>query len=226
MGLKRVLIVIVASLGGVSFAAMGQMPVAPASPVPSDGLVRVQSGGFDEFYVRPKSDLASYRKVIIEPAHVSMQRGWLKSVNSTRDVTRWITSMDMGRITDAATTSMSSAVATAFRGRGYEIVAAPGPGVLRLSPIVPDLWVNAPDVQPADPARYASVDAGDATLILEARDSVSGALLARVVDRNTARQTFHLNRTTTTSNVFWFETMFGSWATRCAKEFEAAQVMP
>src|SRR5207245_3442819 len=147
MGLKRVLIVIVASLGGVSFAAMGQMPVAPASPVPSDGLVRVQSGGFDEFYVRPKSDLASYRKAIIEPAHVSMQRGWLKSVNSTRDVTRWITSMDMGRMTDAATTSMSSAVATAFRGRGYDIVAAPGPGVLRFSPIVPALWSAHPGDQ-------------------------------------------------------------------------------
>ncbi|HKE40545.1 MAG TPA: DUF3313 family protein [Casimicrobiaceae bacterium] len=222
MSTKTSFIALILGICSVPFAAQAQAPV----PMSSDGMVAVQSTSFDEFYLRPKTDLASYRKVIVEPAQVSMQKGWLKSINGTRDVTRWLTQTDVRGIVDAANTAMSSSVATAFKGRGYEVATVAGPGVLRLLPSVPDLWVNAPGIAPYDPARYASVDAGDATLILEARDSVSGTLLARVVDRRTARQTFRLNQTTTASNYFWFETMSDRWATNVAREFEAVQVQP
>jgi len=223
MRFQALLILSTAALGA-AFAAVAQVPAMGA--MTSDGLARVESAGFDEFYLRPKTDLAGYRKVMVDPAQVSMKQGWLKHINSTKDVTRWITAMDVKRIIDGANQTLEGSVTRAFRGRGYEISTAPGPGVLRLSPSVPDLWLNAPDIQAADPARFASVDAGDATLILEARDSVSGAVLARVVDRNTARQTFRLNPTTTTSNVFWFQMIFESWATKCAREFEAVQAQP
>jgi hypothetical protein len=222
MSTKTSFIALILGICSVPLAALAQAP----APMSSDGMVMVQSTSFDEFYLRPKTDLASYRKLIIEPAQVAMHKGWLKSVNATHDVTRWITPMEVRRIVDGANVAMNSAVATAFKGKGYEVTSSAGPGVLRLSPSVPDLWVNAPAIEPYDPARYASVDSGDATLILEARDSVSGELLARVVDRRTARQTFRLNQTTTASNEFWFETMFERWATNCAKEFEAVQVQP
>jgi len=223
MSIKTSFIALILGICSVPSAALAQTPV----PASSDGLAMVGSTSFDEFYLRPKTDLSSYQKVIIEPAQVSLHKGWLKSINGTKDVTRWILPMEVRPIVDAANASMTGAVATAFRGRGYEITTTAGPGVLRLSPSVPDLWLNASAIEPYDPARYATgMDAGNATMILEARDSVSGALLARVVDRTTARQTFRLNQTTTTSNYFWFDTMFERWATNCAKEFQAVQALP
>ena len=97
MGFKTFFVFWVTSL--TAFAALGQVPAAGPT---SDGLVRVQSAMFDELYVLPKTDLASYRKVTIDPAQVSMHQGWLKSINASKDVTRWLTAMDVRRITDAA----------------------------------------------------------------------------------------------------------------------------
>jgi uncharacterized protein DUF3313 len=217
--MRKLLLILCAT----TFWATNFSAAQSVGPAASDGLVAIPSKKLDQVYLLPKGEVATYRKVMIDPAQVSMQKGWLKSVNDMRDVTRWILGQDVRRITEAASVTMGSAVADGFKSQGYEIVTQPGPGVLRLSPSVPDLWVNAPDVQAADPARFLSVDAGTATLILEARDSVSGKLLGRIVDRDTARQTFRLNRTTTASNVFWFEALVRWWATNCAKEFMTAQ---
>ena len=66
------------------------------------------------------------------------------------------------------------------------------------------------------PAVYAgrlfNVDAGDATLILEVRDSANGTLLARVVDRGTARElSSRINPAFAVTNQFWFDAMFRQW---------------
>ena len=124
---------------------------------------------------------------------------------------------------------MQSAVAEAFKARGYEIAAAPGPGVLRLSPTITELYVNAAEnLATGGTTKSFTKDAGEATLILEARDSVSGTLLGRVVDHRTARdskgtQIGDVRRTTSVSNNFWFDATFRRWATTCAKAFEASK---
>jgi hypothetical protein len=139
-------------------------------------------------------------------------------------VSRWLVPSDAQRITDAAAGAMQIAVAQAFTAKGYETVAEPGPGVLRLSPRVADLYVNAPDTY--DPGIQIGVthdDAGTATMVLEARDAVTGTLLGRVVDHGTASEVRRFNRATTVSNNFWFEAVFRQWAQNCAKELEAAR---
>src|SRR5215471_19894385 len=103
MSTKTSFIALILGICSVPFAAQAQAPV----PMQSDGMVTVQSTSFDEFYLRPKTDLASYRKVIIEPAQVAMHKGWLKSINGTRDVTRWITPMEVRRIVDGANGAMN-----------------------------------------------------------------------------------------------------------------------
>ena len=138
----------------------------PTGPVGSDGLVTLQASKLDEFSVRPNADLASYRKVIIDPAQVEFRKGWLKAINATRDLSRWLTASDQQQIADNAAASLNNTIADAFKSRGYEIVTAPGPGVLRVAPRVTELYVNAPDVPASSPARLFNVDAGDATLAL------------------------------------------------------------
>ena len=198
--------------------------VAPshAEPAPiGDELMAWVSKNFDEVYIRPDADLAAYHKVIIDQAQVGFQKGWLKYMNSTRQPSRWLVRDDEQQITDDFTAGMARAFTDVFKARGYELVERPAPAVLRLTPTVTDLFLNAPDVQSASPSRTFSVDTAEATLTLEARDAVTGTVLARFVDRSTARELRRLNRTTSVTNLFWMEALSRQWATNSIKEFEA-----
>jgi hypothetical protein len=191
--------------------------------------VSVRSWNLDELYLRPNADLASYRKVVIDPVQVAFRSDWNKDFVDPHASIRRLTQDDVRRIAEETASTLQSAVAEAFKARGYEVAAAPGPGVLRLSPSVTDLYVNAAEnLATGGTTKSFTKDAGEATLVLEARDSVSGTLLGRVVDRRTAHETkgtqiSDVRRTTTVSNTFWFDTMFRRWAATCAKEFETAK---
>jgi hypothetical protein len=77
------------------------------------------------------------------------------------------------------------------------------------------MYVNAPDsVTTAPQNRVYTVDAGEATLVLEFRDSASGALLARVTDRGTASisGSSRLTRTSSIASRGEFDDLFRAWA--------------
>ena len=220
MKLQALLLFSIVSLGSTAFAAPG-----PAAPVMHDGLVPVQSRNLDKFYVRPDANLAGYRKVMIDPVQVEFSKEWYGSVNDGRYVAR-ISSEDARRIADETTSNAGSIVADAFRARGYEIATAPGADVLRLSPRVTELYVNAPDVFPPGVTRSFARDAGEATLVLEARDAVSGTLLAVIVDHGTAQDMMRFTRATNVSNAFWFEGLYKRWAANSVAELEAIKNRP
>jgi hypothetical protein len=205
--LKAYLVVLMATVGGASLAA----PYAANAPVSYEGLVAVQSRNVDKLYVRPNADLAQYPRVMIDPATVEFSKEWDKSVNDPRYVTR-VRPEDARRVADETTADLVSILADALRARGYQIVTAPGPGVLRLSPHVTDLYVNAPDIFPPGRTRSFARDAGEATVTLEARDASNGTLLAVVADHGTAQDMLRLSRATNVSNTFWFNGMFRRFA--------------
>ena len=206
MDLNRYLLVLIAALGGTAVAAQ------PAATAPAyDGLVVVQSRNLDRMYVRPNVDIARYQKVMIDPVTVAYSKEWDRSVNDPRYTTR-IRPEDARRIADETTANLVSILADALKARGYEVVTAPGPGVLRLSPHVTDLYVNAPDVFPPGRTRSYARDAGEATVTLEARDASNGTLLAVVSDHGTAQDMLRLSRATNVTNTFWFDGMFRRFA--------------
>ncbi len=206
------------SLGWAAFAA----PSDAARPATHDGLVPVESRSLDELYLRPNADFADYRTVLIDPVQVEFRKDWNRDNDNTRRVARRISPADVRRIAEETASSLGSIVAEAFKARGYEIAAGPGPGVLRLSPRVTDLYINAPDVLPPGRTKSFVRNAGEATLSFDARDAVTGALLGRVVDRETGHRTAELTRATGASNAFWFDAMFRQWAASSAEEFAAS----
>jgi hypothetical protein len=208
MKLKAYLVVIIAALGGATALAAPYGATAPAS---YDGLVAVQTRNLDKLYVRPNADLARYQAVMIDPVTVEFSKDWNRSVNDPRYTTR-IRPEDAQRIADQTTGSVGDILAAALTQRGYQIVTAPGPGVLRLSPHVTDLYVNAPDVFPPGVTRSFARDAGEATVTLEARDATNGTLVAVISDHATAQDMLRLSRATDVSNAFWFEGMFKRFA--------------
>src|SRR5467141_1759086 len=222
MNLRTLFIVCVAVLGGTAFAAEPQT----ASRARDEGLVAVQSRNLDELYLRPNADLAAYRKVLIEPVRAEVSSDWQKNLNYTRNVSRWVGPDDAQRIAADVAATLESTLAETYKARGYEIAAAPEPGVLRLSASIADLYVNAPDRFSPWTVKTFTRDAGQATLLLEARDAVSGALLARVVHHGIAREISRINPASDVSNRFWFDTLFRRWTADCIAEFEAGRNRP
>ncbi|HEX3632779.1 MAG TPA: DUF3313 family protein [Casimicrobiaceae bacterium] len=208
MKLNAYLVVIMAALGGATAMAA---PYGATAPAGYDGLVAVQSRKLDAVYVRPNADLARYQQVMIDPVTVQFSKEWDRSVNDPRYVTR-IGPEDARRIADETTANLGGILADALKARGYQIVTAPGPGVLRLSPHVTDLYVNAPDVFPPGRNRSFARDAGEATVTLEARDAANGALVAVVSDHATAQDMLRLSRANNVTTTFWFDGMFKRFA--------------
>lgn len=227
MNLKTLLMWTIALVASTTFVA----PPGSAAPASSDGLIAALSRNLDEVYLQPGADLSAYKKVIVEPGQAALAKNWLKDMNATRSVQRWLIPEDAQRITDEAASSLAPVITDVFKARGYEIVSAPGPGVLRLTPSVTDLFVNAPDVTSPGIQRAFVRDGGQATLHLDARDAVTGTLVARIVDRSTAREVLapatsagqlRSNRATDVSNLFWFEALYRQWAGYCAKALGSA----
>jgi len=190
-----------------------------------EGLVPVQSRNLDKFYVRPNADLAGYNKVLIDPVQVEFSKNWWGSVNDPRYVPR-IRPEDAQRIANETTANVGGIVADAFKARGYEIATAPGAGVLRVTPRVTELYVNAPDVFPPGVTRSFARQAGEATLVLEARDAESGTLLAVIIDHGAAQDTLRFTQATQVSNTFWFDGLYKRWAANSVAELQAAKSRP
>ena len=187
-----------------------------------EGLVRVKSRQFDAVHLLPKADFRGYTKVMLDPAQVAFARNWLRDVNrSETELSRRTTRQDADRIADEARAGFGESLANAFRNAGYAVVAAPGADVLRLSPRIVDLYVTAPARLTSSPGtRVYTANAGEGTLVLDFRDSTTGAVLGRATDRRTAgdRGSFDgqgnpsLSITSTISNRGDFTAMFGTWA--------------
>jgi hypothetical protein len=219
MKLQTLLIFSIVTFGGATFAA----PVPPM--MRDDGLVRVQSINLDKVYLRPNANLAGYRKVMIDPVQTEFSKDWLGNVNDPRYVAR-LRDEDVQRIRDQTTSNVDGIVADAFLKRGYQIATAPAPDVLRLSPRVTELYVNAPDVFPPGITRAFTRDAGEATLVLEARDAVSGTLVAVFVEHGTATDMMRLSRATNVSSEFWFDGFYKRWAAGSVAELESIKNRP
>lgn len=214
----RALIVFpIAMIAGAALSAPGPRQTA------QEGLVAVHSGNLDELYLRHDANLAAYRRVMIDPVRVEFDKGWLRYA---RDGIRPVGEENVKRIAEDIAADAQASIAEAFRAGGFEIVGAPGPGVLRLSPRVADLYINAPDRLPPWREKTFTREAGQAVLLLEARDSASDTVIGRVVHRGTAQQMGRFTWANDASNRIWFDALIKRWAANCAAEFMAGASRP
>jgi len=198
--------------GAVTFASAvlaGEVSMPPEMA----GLVPVKARNLDSVYLLPNTDFNKYRKVIIDPAEVAFHKDWMSNINRNQR-SRRINEDDAKEIAEAARSGFADIWADAFRKAGYEPVTMPGPDVLRLSPGIANLYINAPEkTQPTGNSHTYSVDAGEATLVLQVRDSDTGATLGMVFDRARAgNYAGELMWTTRVSNRSDFGVLFRKWA--------------
>jgi len=198
--------------------AFGAVLAAEQAPESWDGLVEVKSKKMDAAYLMPGADFRAYTKVMIDPSQVAFQKDWMKTINQQhRSVSGKVTDADAAKILEAARTNFDDVFAEGFTKAGVPVVKTPGPDVLRVSTAVVNLYVNAPDTMQAGRSTSYTTEAGEATLILEARDSMSGALLGRVLDRRETRQSSTMMAANSVTNMADFRTLVRTWASISAK---------
>jgi hypothetical protein len=194
----------------LAFCCLSSVAPAQSSDSP-DGLVKVKSRQMELAWLLPGADFRPYTKLIVDKTQVAFRQNWVKNYNMNVGMaTNMITQDDANRIMAAAQSNFDGIFADAFRKGGYELVTTPGPDVLRVNSGVVDLTMNAPLGMSTGQVSWI-VNAGQAVLIIEARDSTTNALLARVADRE-ATQDLGRQIASTASNLSDFRQLFSHWA--------------
>lgn len=194
--------------------------LAQTLPESWDGLIEVKPKRMDAAFLLPGADFRPYTKLLIDPTQVAFKKDWMRSQNDQRDLSRRVTPEDADKILAAARSNFDDVFAEAFSKAGYTVVTAPGPDVLRVSTAVVNLYINAPDTMSPGRSYSFTTEAGEATLIIEVRDSMTGALMGRVLDRRETRGTGRMQMATSVSNQQEFRALFRQWADIAARGLE------
>lgn len=195
-----------------SFAAAGAL-AQKANPIDEasshDGLTKIQVKGMDLAYKRPGVDMARYGKVIVDPVEVAFHKDW----NPTRPGSNLkLSSTDRENIRTGVAKVVHEEFEKALKaGNAWEVVKEAGGDVLRLKPKVLNLYVNAPDTKQAGVRTY-TLTSGEMTLLLEAYDSETGAILARAIDRRESRNTGQWQLSSSVTNVGDAQQIAATWA--------------
>jgi ligand-binding sensor protein len=176
-----------------------------------DGLVKVKSKQMELAWLLPGADFRPYTKVLVDKTQVAFRQNWMKNYNMNVGMaTNMVTQADANQIMTAAQTNFDGIFEDAFRKAGYEVVTTTGPDVLRVNSGIVDLTVNAPLGMSTGQVSWI-IYAGQAVLIVEVRDTMTNALLARVADRR-ATQDMGRQIASNATNLSDFRQLFSLWS--------------
>ena len=198
-------------------ALFANASIAETPPGTWDGLVEVKSKKFDAAYLAPGADFRPYTKIMVDPTQVAFRKDWMKDVNNDRSVSRQVTDEDAQEILAAARSNFDDIFIEAYTKAGYTVVTTPGADVLRVATGVVNLYLNAPDTMSSGRTRTYSANTGEATLVIEIRDSLTGALLGRVLDRRETLDNVSLQMSNSVTNTADFRNLFKSWSSITVK---------
>jgi hypothetical protein len=155
---------------------------SPEAEVTFDGLHEVKGGHADQAWARPDFDVSQYSKIMLQGTGIEYRPGG----NSGRS----LGASSRGgpyEVTENQKARMRALVGEVFleelgKSEHFTIVGESGPDVLLIRGAILDVvsWV------PPEPAGRGEIfisEVGEATLVLELRDSITEAILARSVDR-------------------------------------------
>lgn len=190
-----------------------------------DGLVEVKPKRLNAAHLLSGADFRPYTKPMINPSEVAFHKDCMKRYNSSVSLSQRLTPEDAERIAGEARKVFDEAFAETLEEKGLEIVTSPGPDALRLRPGVINLYITAPDTMTSGRSRTHTMEAGEATLFLEAFDSTTNALLGRALDQRETRNSGRLSLSNSVTNLSDFRTLFKQWAEICVKGFEDLRAM-
>lgn len=204
------------------------IPVAQAEEPKGtwDGLVEIKPKRVDAGFLLPGADFRPYKKLMMDPVEVAFKKDWMKDYNrEAATLSQRLSTEDVEDIAEAARENFKEVFTETYRNAGFEIVTTPGPDVLRLRSGVMDLYITAPDTMSSGRSRTYTTESGEAVLFLEVRDSTTGALLGRALDRRNTRYTGRAQVSNRVTNISDFRALFKQWADISVKGFQELRDM-
>ena len=187
-----------------------------------DGLVRVISKQVDTVYAARGVSLASYKRVMLDPVDLAFKLDWQKRHPE-------VTASDVTRIRSQGAAVFNEIFTTALSGNnGYPITTQPAPDVLRITASITELDVAArpgPAGTVGTQQMYV-VSPADLALHMELRDSESGALLVRAIDREKGRTSGNLQVVGSVENSAEARRALEMWAGLLRKALDDARAAP
>jgi Protein of unknown function (DUF3313) len=209
---------VLAALGAWAAAAAvvgAEQTLAVASE--PEGLVRQASRALDEYYLRPGARLSGYQKILLAPVEVSFAPYWAGEHREIDPGESLRIRQALARLAQAEFRQMLQ------RKNGYPVVEAAGAGVLELRASLVNLDLHAPEARDSAIRRNYVLSAGEATLVAELRDSQTGTLLARIVDRREMRRYAQLQLADTISNSAEVRDLVSNWARLLRRQLDSAK---
>ncbi len=187
----------------------------PDAELSFDGLHKVDNSQADVAWARPDFDISGYTK--IWPVSAGIEYRQVKNRGSSTMV------RSQGGpyfIDDKSRARFEEVVGDVFKEElqkveRYELVDGPGPDVLMVRGGLLDVVSFVPPEPVGGRSWVFLASVGEATLVLELRDSETGTILARSVDRRAAESPGrNLTWSTTVSNMAEVRRLIRRWATR------------
>ncbi len=190
-------------IAGCATQGATEATIATDELMTHDGLYPVSNSRADAAWARPDMDISAYSKIMLQGVGVQYRPGGAK--RSSRATTR----SQYYEVTPDQKKRFEKVLAEKFReelakSTQFTIVSEPGPDVLLIKGGLIDVVSYVPPDQPGRHEIFLD-KIGEATLVLEISDSVSDAVIARVVDRRAAEEVKdgfqRSNRATNTAEV-------------------------
>ena len=184
-----------------------------------DGLAPVKNPRARNAWMRPDFTLAGYTKIMLVGAGIEFRP--VNTVNRSR-----LSTATQFPLTPAQQERLRSVVSDAFRSelsqsQNFQLVTEPGPDVLMIWGGLVDVVSNVPPQSAGRDAIFLST-VGQATLVIELRDSQSNAVLARIIDTRAAQPTGANQRSTSVTNWNEVQQLARSWAVRLREGLDEA----
>ncbi len=194
----------------VACASEPTIQTGPDAEISFDGLHRVDNSAFRFVWVEPEIDLARYSKILPGPAEFRY-----RAVRATGQRS----SADEFPISEENRARFEAIVSEIFdeelsNSRFFTVTDAPGPDTLIVVGALDDIVSRVPPQRTGRGDIWIS-SVGEATLILEIIDSMSGEVLARAVDRRAAQPAGRTGvRSSTVSSTAEVRRLARRWATQ------------
>jgi len=196
---------------------------APA--VLPDGLVLVEKDRRGEIYADPDVDWSVYTQIQLDQATVAFRKNWQRDQNRYQSFK--VTASDVERIKSSLSELFNEVFTEELTSGGnYQMANESGDNVMRISPQIVDLSINAPDTSAPGIQRAYTTQAGRMTLKLEIYDSITGDLIATASDRQDSPDRNYMQWTTRVTNRADARLMLQRWAKDLRKRLDEARGFP
>ncbi len=189
-----------------------------------DGLAKVTNPKVSDAWMRPDFSLAGYTKIMLVGAGIQYRPVKPVSRAAARSAIKTefpLTEKQQARLRSIVSEAFKSELAKTKR---FLLVDQPGPDVLTIWGGLIDVVSNVPPAATGRDEIYLT-SVGQATLVMELRDSESNAVLVRIVDRRAAQFSDSTPLAMRSSPVAgWSEVrrLARSWATRLRTSLDEA----